>query len=403
MRLAPRSSLRIAVDTKNAEHCATIFLQFVILSLSKDLFQPRPPTSQRRSVYANNPTHDRASPGDTAMHLITLGFDDGFIKSNLKIAEIFEKHHLAACFNIIATGHRPDYVPPDPYQAGPQKGDFKLWNELQARGHEIQPHGYRHANKAKLPFAESQTLIRDCLAIFHAELAGFNPQESIFAFPYSATTPELEQWLPTVVRAFRAGGTGFNPLPHPQLNRLSTIGFGPGNCDQHLDVQVAKLLAQPSGWLVYTGHGLDDEGWGPLSPGYLDQLLGRLTAIPTVKVLPAGAALRDCQRPTNCKCETPPFLFSDYVEKEIGTDSLGAEVSLHQCKCCGQTWLKYLREEAHYTKSGRWWRTAVPPEVCASVTVEMARPYIEHQPWCFVGGSYFDSTGKLQSSPIKIV
>ena len=232
------------------------------------------------------------------MHLVSLGFDDGFLKSNLKIAEVFEKHHLAACFNVIATGHRVDYVPPDQYQVGPQKGDFAVWNELQARGHEIQPHGYRHANKAALPFPVAQTLIRDCLAIFQAELSGFDSHQSIFAFPYSATTPELEQWLPTVVRAFRAGGSDFNPLPYPQMTRLSTTSFGPDNCDQHLEEQITRLLSQPSGWLIYTGHGLEDEGWGPLSAGYLDKLLGRLTAIPTVKVLPPGAALREAVAPT---------------------------------------------------------------------------------------------------------
>ncbi|MEI8064036.1 MAG: polysaccharide deacetylase family protein [Verrucomicrobiota bacterium] len=231
------------------------------------------------------------------MHLVTLGFDDGFLKSNLKIAEIFEKHHLAACFNVIATGNRTDYRPPDQYQVGPAKGDFSVWNELRARGHEIQPHGYRHANKAALPFAAAQTLIQDCLAVFQIELAGFNPRQAVFAFPYSATTPELEQWLPTVVRAFRAGGSGFNPLPHPQLTNISTTAFGPGNCDQHLDAQVTRLLSQPAGWLVYTGHGLADEGWGPMSADYLDNLLGRLTAIPTVKVLPPGAALRAAGTP----------------------------------------------------------------------------------------------------------
>ena len=231
------------------------------------------------------------------MHLVSLGFDDGFLKSSLKTAEIFEKHHLAANFNVIATGHLAGYVAPDPYQADPSMGDFSVWNELRARGHEIQPHGYRHADKAALPFAEAQTLIRDCLAIFQSELAGFNPRQSVFAFPYGATTPELNQWLPTVVRADRAAGTGFNPLPHPQLTHLTTTAFGPGNCEAHLDEQVAQLLSQPSGWLVYCAHGLDDEGWGPLSADYLDRLLGRLTAIPTVKVLPTGAALRQAGAP----------------------------------------------------------------------------------------------------------
>ena len=226
------------------------------------------------------------------MHLVTLGFDDGFLKSNLKIAEIFEQHHLSACFNVIATAHLASYVPPDPYQAGPKKGDFSVWNELQARGHEIQPHGFKHANKAALPFAEAQTLIRDCLAVFQAELARFEPRQAVFNYPYGTSTPELEQWLPTVVRAFRAGGSGFNPLPHPKLTKLTTTAFGPDNCEQHLDEQLTQLLSQPAGWLIYTGHGLADEGWGPMSAGYLDNLLGRLTSIKTVKVLPPGAALR---------------------------------------------------------------------------------------------------------------
>ena len=37
-------------------------------------------------------------------HIITLSFDDGFKKSSLLTAEIFEKHKLPACINVIATG-----------------------------------------------------------------------------------------------------------------------------------------------------------------------------------------------------------------------------------------------------------------------------------------------------------
>src|ERR1051325_717801 len=118
------------------------------------------------------------------MHIITLSFDDGFLKSNQRIAQIYEKYHLSANFNVIATGHYPDFQAPDVYHEGYPKGDFKLWNELQARGHEIMPHGYQHANKAKIPFAEAKDLIERCLEIFDKELQGFDRKEAIFSFPY---------------------------------------------------------------------------------------------------------------------------------------------------------------------------------------------------------------------------
>src|SRR5688572_29729604 len=42
-------------------------------------------------------------------HIITLSFDDGFKKSSILTAAIFEKYQLAACINVIATGHLPDF------------------------------------------------------------------------------------------------------------------------------------------------------------------------------------------------------------------------------------------------------------------------------------------------------
>ena len=40
-------------------------------------------------------------------HYITLSFDDGFKKSYIKVAELYEKYDLCACFNIIAGAHLP--------------------------------------------------------------------------------------------------------------------------------------------------------------------------------------------------------------------------------------------------------------------------------------------------------
>ena len=129
-------------------------------------------------------------------HLVTLSFDDGFKKSFLRTAEIYEKHRLSACLNVVAAG-----LPEDAYIKSAPLGDFTLWNELKRRGHEIMPHGYRHENLQKLPLAEGQELIRRCLGVFAEKLEGFDPKQAVFNLPYNASTPELERWLPTQVRA----------------------------------------------------------------------------------------------------------------------------------------------------------------------------------------------------------
>jgi peptidoglycan/xylan/chitin deacetylase (PgdA/CDA1 family) len=222
------------------------------------------------------------------MHIITLSFDDGFRKSNLQIAEIYERLGLQACMNVLAA---PDQLVPEQHTWGTDRGDFGLWNELQARGHEIMPHGYDHANHAELPSDEAKESILRCLDVFAEKLDGFDPKKAVFNFPYNRSTPELEEWLPTVVRAFRSGGGGLNPLPGPETTKLTTTGAGPDNCEWHVNEQIELLLSRPDGWLIYNTHGLDDEGWGPIRSGYLEMLLERLVAAEGVEVLPAGVAL----------------------------------------------------------------------------------------------------------------
>lgn len=225
-------------------------------------------------------------------HYFTLSFDDGFKKSSLRTAEIYEKYKLSACVNVIATAHLPDFVLPNEYHNWPV-GDFGLWNELQLRGHEIMPHGYKHANKKELPLAEAQDLIRRCNDYFSNHLKGFDPKKSVFNFPFNASTPQLEKWLPSQVMAFRTGGPAVNKLPHRGQSKLTCTNFGPGNTDDHLVGEIEKWLAEPSGWFIYNTHGLDDEGYGPLSASVLDRLLDRLSAMPHVRIIPAAHALAE--------------------------------------------------------------------------------------------------------------
>ena len=224
-------------------------------------------------------------------HLVTLSFDDGFRQSSIKTAEIYEKYKLSACINVVATGHQPGFATADKWTTSIPMGEFGLWNELKARGHEVMPHGYRHANKAKMPFAEAKDLILRCLDMFEKELKGFDRKGAVFNFPYNACTPELEAWLPTEVRAFRTFGNAVNPWPKKGEVRLTCDSFGPGNCEAAVGRQVEKLLAMESGWLVFNAHGLDDEGWGPMGATFLERLLERLLAIESVEILPAAAVL----------------------------------------------------------------------------------------------------------------
>jgi len=225
-------------------------------------------------------------------HILTLSFDDGFRKSSIRTAEIYEKYGVKACFNIIASAHLPTFKPADEYQAASPIGDFGLWNELRARGHEIMPHGYKHANLRATPIEEAKDLIRRSLDVFTKELKGFDPKKSVFNFPYNACSPELETWLPKHVRAFRAGGGAVNQWPHKGQTKLTTGGAGgKGTTEENVDRIIDSFLSGPTGWCIITLHGLDGEGWKPIKSNYLDRLLARLAEIDSLDIQPAAAAL----------------------------------------------------------------------------------------------------------------
>ena len=109
--------------------------------------------------------------------------------------------------------------------------------------------------------------------------------------PITARPLKLKNGCRTQVKAFRTGGPAFNPLPFSGQKKLTCISHGPENIDKHLGETIDQFLEGPSGWFIYNTHGLDDEGWGPVSSVFLDELLDRLSKIKTVEILPAGKVL----------------------------------------------------------------------------------------------------------------
>ncbi len=227
-------------------------------------------------------------------HILTLSFDDGFKKSHYKTAEIHEQFGLKACLNVIATGHLPSFVSPDPYIVKSILGNFDDWNALRKRGHEVMAHTFDHRNLTKMPLEEAKANITQCAQYFEEHLHGFKAANAVYNFAFNASTPELDQFALTKFRAVRTRGTTWlNPIPTSNTPvRLGCQSHGPENMEKWLDEQLNVFLTGSGGWMIINCHGLDEEGWGPLGSTYLHDLLKRLVKIKTLAIMPTGEVLK---------------------------------------------------------------------------------------------------------------
>ncbi len=232
-------------------------------------------------------------------HLLTLSFDDGFKKSFYRVAEIHENYGLQACLNVIASGHLPTYKAVDKWIRPELLGNFDDWNALKARGHEIMPHTWKHLNLTKIRLKKAKKNIDKCLDYFEKHLEGYEPSEAVYNFAFNASNTALEDHVLQRTAAVRTGGwllledTRVNLIPtSPQSLRLGCWLNGPDLIDDFIEKEVNKFLDSEGGWLILNLHGLDDEGWGPVSTAYLDRLLKRLVEVDYLEVLPAGEVIK---------------------------------------------------------------------------------------------------------------
>jgi len=103
-----------------------------------------------------------------------------------------------------------------------------------------------------------------------------------------------------------------------------------------------------------------------------------------------------------CSRSRPPFWWNGFQCHRLGDDSKGGEVSVEVCTACGTPWLEYLIEEPHYSRSGRWWRAPLADAEFEGLEADSARPLLESREWCFVGGSFHDSTGHRIEAPVRV-
>lgn len=228
-------------------------------------------------------------------HILTFSFDDGFKKSFYRAAEIHEEYGLSACFNVIASGHFPEFEAIDEWIRPELLGDFNDWNKLKGRGHEVMPHTWEHLNLTKIPLNKAKENIDKCLTYFEDNLDGYDNKTAVFNYAFLASTPEIEAYTLQKVLATRTGGwlfledTRANDIPtSKEPVRLGAWGNGPGYCDDYLEEEVNNFLKGDGGWLIINLHGFDGEGWGPVRTAYFDRLLKRLVQVNYLDIQPAG-------------------------------------------------------------------------------------------------------------------
>lgn len=197
-------------------------------------------------------------------------FDDGFKQSCLRIVDLFEARGLRATFAVMAD--------PSGFLDEFPKGDFVMWNEFQARGHGIHPHGLDHSDLSAIPFEQATAKIDECFSRFGDQLEGFDPSATPYHLTYNRSTADVDRYLLERVRAIRTCGDGepTDGLSHEGDLSRRTFGctwHGPDYCDDHLLASLQHAEGSASPLFLYMMHGLDGEGWGPIRESGLQKAL----------------------------------------------------------------------------------------------------------------------------------
>ncbi|MDP8244813.1 MAG: polysaccharide deacetylase family protein [Candidatus Hinthialibacter antarcticus] len=196
---------------------------------------------------------------------VTFSIDDGFWGSSEQMADILDRYQLKASFYLVTHWVAPmktDEIG-DGYNEGASHGTWQQWKSILERGHEIGSHSCTHpalptidAKDALMEITESKQQLIDELGL----------QEPItFAYPYNQSSPEVKQMISGHYLSARIGGKPFNKIGPIDLQAVNS--WWPLS-NMPLEEIIAKIdEAKANGhWLVIGLHGMNDEGWNPITP-----------------------------------------------------------------------------------------------------------------------------------------
>jgi peptidoglycan/xylan/chitin deacetylase (PgdA/CDA1 family) len=171
-------------------------------------------------------------------------FDDG-LNSAFQVADIFDEQKLHASF----------YINPGMIHGS----EWQLWRAVSVRGHEIGNHSMTHLRLAgNVSDATLKNQITDAQTLIEQQI-GVRPL--IFVFPFDAWDDRSTAVASASHIATRLPGFKGDPL-YRVVNFVSTLSIDEANL----------LLAQAidaGAWFVGAGHGVDGNGWSPITSDLL--------------------------------------------------------------------------------------------------------------------------------------
>lgn len=209
---------------------------------------------------------------------VSFSIDDGFWNSCNEMAEIFDRHGLKGTFNLVTHWVEPMQVDKigDSYNEGLYHGSWPQWKTLLDRGHEIGSHTLTHPALPTIPLEDARREIVESKAILCEKLGIEEP--FTFGFPYNQPSPEVLEIVSEHYLAARVGGKIFNETP-AALDMHQVQSWWPYS-DTPLDEILAKIdeARQKGCWLVIGLHGMNDEGWHPITPEKFEAVCEYLAA-----------------------------------------------------------------------------------------------------------------------------
>lgn len=218
---------------------------------------------------------DSAFPGGKRF-AVTFSIDDGFWKSTQEFMRLFDPYGFKATFNLVT-----DWITPkqsgvgDEYNRDASHGTWTNWKTVLKQGHEIGSHSMTHPHLPKLSGEEIKRELLYSKRRIKEELKLWGPKT--FAFPYNDTSPEVQKILGRYYLAARVG-TQTGEINEPgKIDFLQIRSWWPLS-PAPLEEIVAKIdrAREMRGWLVIGLHGMNGEGWNPITTEKMSGVLAHL-------------------------------------------------------------------------------------------------------------------------------